>query len=72
MDKLSECSIIINDRSGGGTFNSSSMFRVRMMELAKETESPILIKRVVKKRIEEAKMLRDKVLDLKNGKNECV
>ena len=53
---------------GWGTFNSSSMFRVRMMELAKETESPILIKRVVKKRIEEAKMLRDKVLDLKNGK----
>ena len=33
---------------GWGTFNSSSMFRVRMMELAKETESPILIKRVVK------------------------
>ena len=52
---------------GWGTFNSSSMFRVRMLELAKETESPILIKRVVKKRIQEAKMLRERVLDIKNG-----
>ena len=52
---------------GWGTFNSSSMFRVRMLELAKETESPILIKRVVKKRIHEAKMLRERVLDIKNG-----
>ena len=51
---------------GWGTFNSSSMFRVRMLELAKETESPILIKRVVKKRIHEAKMLRERVLDIKN------
>ena len=52
---------------GWGAYNSSSMFRVRMLELAKETESPILIKRVVKKRIQEAQMLREKVLDTKKG-----
>ena len=52
---------------GWGAYNSSSMFRVRMLSWAKETESPILIKPVVKKRIQEAQMLREKVLDTKKG-----
>ena len=52
---------------GWGTFNSSSMFRADD-GVGEGDGVADLIKPVVKKRIEEAKMLRDKVLDLKNGK----
>ena len=53
---------------GWGTFNSSSMFQRADDGVGEGDGVADFDKRVVKKRIEEAKMLRDKVLDLKNGK----
>jgi 23S rRNA G2069 N7-methylase RlmK/C1962 C5-methylase RlmI len=42
-----------------GVWNGQSMFKVRVLELGKEIDGAILVKRVIKKRIEEAKALRD-------------